>query len=148
MKLILKFISVLFNATINYLCFFISIHYHKYWQRVRLFTLMHSFLNLLHENAIFMHSRPPGRQPLILSFKLKFLVCRHVSMWGFQNRVRLSVRLPVCLSICPYPEKRNHLSFVNVNPTLVIDTSMERSSRVLHHAWEQKKIIFILTLIP
>ena len=27
----------------------------------------------------------------------------------------------------------NHLSFVNVSPTLVIDTSMERSSRVLHH---------------
>ena len=27
----------------------------------------------------------------------------------------------------------NHLSFVNLSPTLVIDTSMERSSRVLHH---------------
>ena len=27
----------------------------------------------------------------------------------------------------------NHLSFVNISPTLVIDTSMERSSRVLHH---------------
>ena len=27
----------------------------------------------------------------------------------------------------------NHLSFVNNSPTLVIDTSMERSSRVLHH---------------
>ena len=27
----------------------------------------------------------------------------------------------------------NHLSFVNVSPALVIDTSMERSSRVLHH---------------
>ena len=37
------------------------------------------------------------------------------------------------LSVCPYPEKRNHLSFVNISPTLVIDTSMERSSRVLHH---------------
>ena len=27
----------------------------------------------------------------------------------------------------------NHLSFVNISPTLVIDTSMERYSRVLHH---------------
>ena len=27
----------------------------------------------------------------------------------------------------------NHLSFVNISLTLVIDTSMERSSRVLHH---------------
>ena len=41
--------------------------------------------------------------------------------------------LSVCLSICPYPEKRNHHSFVNISPTLVIDTSMERSSRVLQH---------------
>ena len=27
----------------------------------------------------------------------------------------------------------NHLSFVNISPTLVIDTSMEWSSRALHH---------------
>ena len=46
-------------------------------------------------------------------------------MWRFQNRV--------CLSICLHPEKRYHHSFVNISPTLVIDTSMERSSRVLHH---------------
>ena len=49
-------------------------------------------------------------------------------MWGFQNRV------------CPYPEKRNPLSFVNISPTLVIDTSMKRSSRVLHHG--NRKIWF------
>ena len=47
-------------------------------------------------------------------------------MWGFQN---VSVRP----SVCPHPEKRNRLSFVNISPTLVIDASMERSSRVLHH---------------
>ena len=41
--------------------------------------------------------------------------------------------LSVCLSVCPHPEKRYHHSFVNISPTLVIDTSMERSSRVLHH---------------
>ena len=41
--------------------------------------------------------------------------------------------LSVCPSVCPHPEKRYHHSFVNNSPTLVIDTSMERSSRVLHH---------------
>ena len=55
-------------------------------------------------------------------------VCQHVSMWGFQNRFCLSVPF-----VCPYPEKRNHPSFINISPTLVIDTSMETSSRVLHH---------------
>ena len=41
--------------------------------------------------------------------------------------------LSVRPSVCPHPDKRNHHSFVNISPTLVIDTSMERSSRVLHH---------------
>ena len=41
--------------------------------------------------------------------------------------------LSVCLSVCPHPEKRSHHSFVNISPTLVIDTSMERSSRVIQH---------------
>ena len=40
----------------------------------------------------------------------------------------------VCPSVCLYPEWRSHHSFVNIIPALVIDTSMERSSRVLHHA--------------
>ena len=44
------------------------------------------------------------------------------------------MRIPKpCLSVCPHPEKKNHHSFVNISPTLIIDTSMERSSRVLHH---------------
>ena len=34
---------------------------------------------------------------------------------------------------CPYPEKRNCPGFVDISPTLVIDTSMGMSSRVLHH---------------
>ena len=34
-------------------------------------------------------------------------------------------------SVCPYPEKRNHPNVVNISSTLVIDTSMERSSQVL-----------------
>ena len=36
----------------------------------------------------------------------------------------------------------NQLSFVNISPTLVIDTSMERSSRVLHHG-NPKNLIFL-----
>ena len=53
------------------------------------------------------------------------------------------VRIPKpCLSVCPYPEKRNHLSFVNISPTLVIDTSMERSSRALQHG-NQNNMIFL-----
>ena len=43
-----------------------------------------------------------------------------------------SKTVSVCLSVRT-PEKRNHRSFVNISPTLVIDTSMERSSRVLLH---------------
>ena len=50
-------------------------------------------------------------------------------MWVFQT-----------VSVYPYPEKRNHHSFINISPTLVIDTSMERSLQVLHH--ENTKIWF------
>ena len=60
-------------------------------------------------------------------------MCRHVSIWGFQNRVCLSVRPSVRPSVCPHPEKGNPLSFVNISPTIVIDASMERFSRVLHN---------------
>ena len=42
------------------------------------------------------------------------------------------------IEFCPYPEfpyaeKKNRPGFVNISPTLVIDTSTERSSRVLQH---------------
>ena len=54
------------------------------------------------------------------------------------------MRIPKpCLSVCPHPEKRNHHSFVNISPTLVIDASMGRSSRVLQHG--NPKIWFFLT---
>ena len=45
----------------------------------------------------------------------------------------LFVCLSFHLSVCPYPEKRNHPRFVNNSPTVVIDTSIEKSSRVLQH---------------
>ena len=37
---------------------------------------------------------------LTTNFELKIFVCRHVSIWGFQNRVCLSVSLSVCPSVC------------------------------------------------
>ena len=61
-------------------------------------------------------------------------------MFPWEDSKTVSVCPSVCLSICPYPDKRNHHSFVNISPTLVIDTSMERSSRVLQHG--NKKIWF------
>ena len=36
------------------------------------------------------------------------------------------------MSVCPYP-KKNHLSFINISPTVVIDTSMESSLQELQH---------------
>ena len=50
-------------------------------------------------------------------------------MFPCEDSKTVSVRL----SVCPYPEKRKRHSSVNISPTLVIDTSMERSPRVLHH---------------
>ena len=36
----------------------------------------------------------------------------------------------------------NHLSFVNISPTLVIDTSIKKSSRLLHHENPKIRIYF------
>ena len=59
------------------------------------------------------------------------------------------------VSVCLHPEKRNHHSFVNISPTLVIDASLERSSQVLHHgnrkmwifskSWKSTKLNSVLT---
>ena len=40
----------------------------------------------------------------------------------------------------------NHLSFVNISPTLVIDTSMEWSSRVLQHGNQKIWFFFLKSL--
>ena len=50
-------------------------------------------------------------------------------MFPYEDSKTVSVRP----SVCPHPEKRNPLSFVNISPTLVIDASMERFLRVLHN---------------
>ena len=61
-------------------------------------------------------------------------------MWNFFKKFEIDE-----IEFCPYPEfpydeKRNRPGFVNISPTLVIDTSMERSSRVLQH--ENQEIWF------
>ena len=62
-----------------------------------------------------------------------------------QKIVFLKFKIEFCpYPECPYPEKRNHHGFVNISPTLVIDTSMERSSRVLQ--LENVKILFYFIL--
>ena len=43
---------------------------------------------------------------------------------------------------CSYPEKRNRPGVVDISPTLVIDTSMERCSRILQHSNPKSWIFF------
>ena len=51
------------------------------------------------------------------------------------------------IEFCPYPdfpyaEKRNRPDFVDISPTLVIDTSTERFSRVLQHGKQKFDFFF------
>ena len=73
-------------------------------------------------------------------FRVEKNLC--ADMFPCEDSKTVSVSPSVCPSICPYPEKRNHHSFVNISPTLVIDTSMERSSRVLHHGNQKFDFFF------
>ena len=84
--------------------------------------------------GFYMHPRHPGMHIaigcllIILSFELNFFVCRHVSIWGFQNRV------------CP--EKRNHPGFVNISHTILIHTYINGKVFTSTTAWKTKKLIF------
>ena len=88
-----------------------------------------------------MHPRHPGvhiaidRYLLILSFELKFFVCRHVSLWGFQN--------PVCLSVPREKKIINHPSFVNISSTLIIGTCW----RGFHEYYSMETIFFFFFFI-
>ena len=51
------------------------------------------------------------------------------------------------IEFCPYPdfpytEKKNRPGFVDIRPTLVIDTTTERSLRVLQHGNQKKNVFF------
>ena len=55
------------------------------------------------------------------------------------------------IEFCPYPdfpyaEKRNRPGFVDISPTSVIDTSTERSLRVLQYGNQKKLTFFFLSL--
>ena len=77
-------------------------------------------------------------------------------MFPCEDSETVSVRPSVCpsvrtprkerLSICPYPEKRNYPGFVNISPTLVIDTSMERPSRVGTTPWKPKNYVHLFEI--
>ena len=75
-----------------------------------------------------------GDRQLTTNFELKYILCADM----------FHMRIPKpCLPICPYPEKRNHPGFVNISPTLVNDTSMERSSQVAsYYTIETQKFDF------
>ena len=54
------------------------------------------------------------------------------------------------IEFCPYPdflyaEKRNRPGFVDISPTLVIDTSTERFSRVLQHGNQKFDFFFFFS---
>ena len=64
-------------------------------------------------------------------------------MWKFFKKFEIDK-----IEFCPYPEfpyaeKKNRPGFVNISPTWVIDTSTERSSRVLQHG--NQKIWFFFS---
>ena len=60
---------------------------------------------------------------------------------NFELRVEIFMRRHVSINyedfkivfVCPYPKERNHPSFINISPAVVIDTSMERFTRLLQH---------------
>ena len=101
--------------------------------------LVSGFRLSMKQSSLFFYASPTSREAyrdrrLTTNFELWVEIfcvptCFHVRI----PKLCLSVCPSVRLSICPYPEKRNHHSFVNISPTLVIDTSMERSLRVLRH---------------
>ena len=67
-----------------------------------------------------LHVLAPVCHFTLLSFELIFFVCRHVSIWGFQNRVRLSV--------CTPWKERHSCRFQHIS---VLTTCLFNSS--LHH---------------
>ena len=104
------------------------------WQRVH-----QSKVNIVHSPStndylLFYYASPSSGEAYRdrrLTTNFEFLSWNFLcaDMFPCEDSETVSVRP----SVCPYPEKRYHHSFVNISPSLVIDTSMERSSRVLQH---------------
>ena len=75
-----------------------------------------------------------------MEWSSRVLHYENLKIWFFFQKVR-NWRIEFCpYPEFPYAEKRNRPGFVNISPTKVIDTSTERSSRVLQH--EKQEIWF------
>ena len=113
---------------------FIYVQFSLWWKVILHIILKVNKLNLFHSYASPTSGEAYRDRRLTTNFELWVEIfcvptCFHVRI----PKPCLSVRPSVRPSVCPHPEKRYHHSFVNISPTLMIDTSMERSSRVLHH---------------
>ena len=86
-------------------------------------------------SRIIHHGNPKIRFFFQKSSKFEFWLL--TKSWNHLSFVNISPTLVIDTSMA---KSWNHLSFVNISPTLVIDTSMERSLRVLQHG--NKKIWF------
>ena len=94
---------------------------------------------LLEGRHLVLHPRPPKRHIAIdRQLTPNFELCVEI----FCVPTCFHMRIPKTLSVCSYPEKRNHPVFVNISLTIVIDTSMERSSRVLQHGNPKIRFFF------
>ena len=115
--------------------------YDSYWLAWEVETIIYIFLFTpaaclmlsCHSTFSSRSSRIPFIKVTTISLSLEVCNPKWVLSWNFLCADMFPCEDSKIVSVCPYPEKRNHLSFVNISPTLVIDTSMERSSRVLQY---------------
>ena len=72
-------------------------------------------------------------QPYISKWHINRKVFTSTTVWKPKNLIFFFFQKSSKFEFWLLTKSWNHLSFVNISPTLVIDTSMERSSRVLQH---------------
>ena len=103
----------------------------RHWRLIT-FSLIHNVRNH-HGNTVYcvnFRSITPIVN-IINNYKWTIMfVCRHVSIWGSKT-----------VFVCPYPEKRNHPSFIN-NQSYILIHQWKKSSRVLHHENPKSWIFF------
>ena len=118
------FFALIFLSITNIYCGLLSlfdVHYQLYWL-VHIIPLVKHIVSLLIKIfANFRRKNPPSPSSGV----------------AYSHR-QPTPSLAEIFCVCPYPKKINLPSFVNISPTLVIDASMERSSRVTQH--EDSKI--------
>ena len=109
------------------------------WTKQGLTILIYPDSFFMHSRRLWMHNSDRQLTPNFELWVESFCVptCFH---YQYGDSV---IIVSVCPSVCPYPKKRNHPRYVNISPTLVIDTSMERSSRVHITAWKPNFWFFL-----